>query len=144
MQFTVDGGEGLEGESGESTLVGLIGRGWQVAQDALDSAGSPLDLSLKSIQKGAEEEEYTILFSCRASGVPLSSQQVTIHVREGVIVSMEMSLLSLTQTGEKTLLPYSLAAAAMEGSDAVRLQCRYTLQEGKLTPYLSYATVKEG
>lgn len=144
VQFTVDGGEGLEGESGENTLVGLIGRGWQVAQDALDSAGSPLDLSLKSIQKGAEEEEYTILFSCRASGVPLSSQQVTIHVREGVIVSMEMSLLSLTQTGEKTLLPYSLAAAAMEGSDAVRLQCRYTLQEGKLTPYLSYATVKEG
>ena len=144
VQFTVDGGEGLEGESGESTLVGLIGRGWQVAQDALDSAGSPLDLSLKSIQKGAEEEEYTILFSCRASGVPLSSQQVTIHVREGVIVSMEMSLLSLTQTGEKTLLPYSLAAAAMEGSGEVRLQCRYTLQEGKLTPYLSYATVKEG
>ena len=144
VQFTVDGGEGLEGESGENTLVGLIGRGWQVAQDALDSAGSPLDLSLKSIQKGAEEEEYTILFSCRASGVPLSSQQVTIHVREGVIVSMEMSLLSLTQTGKKTLLPYSLAAAAREGSSAERLQCRYTLQEGKLTPYLSYATVKEG
>ena len=144
VQFTVDGGEGLEGESGENTLVGLIGRGWQVAQDALDSAGSPLDLSLKSIQKGAEEEEYTILFSCRASGVPLSSQQVIIHVREGVIVSMEMSLLSLTQTGKKTLLPYSLAAAAMGGSSAVRLQCRYTLQEGKLTPYLSYATVKEG
>lgn len=144
VQFTVDGGEGLEGESGENTLVGLIGRGWQVAQDARDSAGSPLDLSLKSIQKGAEEEKYTILFSCRASGVPLSSQQVTIHVREGVIVSMEMSLLSLTQTGKKTLLPYSLAAAAREGSSAVRLQCRYTLQEGKLTPYLSYATVKEG
>lgn len=144
VQFTVDGGEGLEGESGENTLVGLIGRGWQVAQDALDSAGSPLDLSLKSIQKGAEEEEYTILFSCRASGVPLSSQQVTIHVREGVIISMEMSLLSLTQTGGKTLLPYSLAAAAMGGSSAVRLQCRYTLQEGKLTPYLSYVTVKEG
>ena len=38
----------------------------------------------------------------------------------------------------------SLAAAAREGSSAVRLQCRYTLQEGKLTPYLSYATVKEG
>ena len=38
----------------------------------------------------------------------------------------------------------AVAAAAMEGSSAVRLQCRYTLQEGKLTPYLSYATVKEG
>ena len=96
------------------------------------------------MEKGAGEEEYTILFSCRAAGVPLSSQQVTIHVQEGVIVSMEMSLLSLTQTGERTILPYSLAAAAMEENGPVRLQCRYALQEGKLTPYLSYTPVKEG
>ena len=143
-QFTVDGGEGLEGDGGDESLVALVSRGWQTAQGALDSVGSPLALSLKSIQPGQGEGEYTILFSSRAQGVSLTSQGVAVQVRSGVIVSVEMHLLALTQTGERTLLPYPLAAAAMEGEGPVRLQCRYALQEGKLTPYLSYAAEKEG
>lgn len=125
--------------------MGLIGRGWQVAQDALDSAGlAPGSVPQKHSERGQKRRNTPSPFPAGLRESPFLPAGDHSCAGKGSLVSMEMSLLSLTQTGEKTLLPYSLAAAAMEGSDAVRLQCRYTLQEGKLTPYLSYATVKEG
>lgn len=151
LELSVDGGEGL-GKQGlhppgsQAQAVALVDQTRSVAEAVMEASGAPMDLSLTSISPLSPQGDYTIVLGCQTEGAPVKGLTVTARAKEGVIVWMEMTVITLERTGETTLLPARQAAAAL-GAQArqARLFPRYSWQEGRLTPYLSYRTQgKEG
>lgn len=146
LELSVDGGEGLGGEGfyqpgSRAQAVALVDKTRSVAAAVMEVSGAPMDLSLLSISPLSEQGDYTIVLGCQAEGAPIGGLTVTAQAKGGVIVWMEMTALTLEQTGEAVLLPARQAAAALgQQVRRARLAPRYGWQEGKLTPYLSYRT----
>ncbi len=147
LELSVDGGEGLAGDAAppgsRAQAVALIDKTRSVAAAAMEAGGAPMDLSLLSISPLSEQGDYTIVLSCQAEGAPIAGLEVKADAKNGLIVRMELTILTLEQTGESVLLPARQAAAAL-GPEIrqARLYPRYGWQEGKLAPYLSYRDAK--
>ena len=146
IQFSATGGEGLAADPGEglrTQAVALIDLARNAAEDVLAQCDSSMTVSLRSITPLNEEGDYTIVFGCQVQGVPLSASgagSIVAQAEDGVIVSLEMQVMNVSQGEEMELLPYEQAAAALMGRENARLLPRYRLQEGRLIPYMSYST----